>query len=157
MVTTVASTFSRARVDSLTILTVQEPPRTREQIFIAFIVFIIIAEIMTSFVHPGFGFLLHTVILVPLLAFSSIQYKENPFSKLYLSLSLAPLIRIISLSVPLKYFPSNTWYLVANVPLLIAAMALMRIQGLGLKDVGIKIKKPLEITGIGLTIFLLCY
>ena len=133
---------------------VQEPDwrvGARVQIFFALIVFIIIAEIITSFVHPGFGFLLHAAILVPLLFFSSIQYREDPFSKFYLSLSLAPLIRIISLSVPLTFFPSYTWYIVVNIPLLIATIALMRVQGLGLRDVGIKFSKPLELVGITLT------
>jgi len=69
------------------------------QAFSAYIIFIVVAEVVTSFVDLGYGFLFHSVILISLLVLSSLKHGENPSSKLFLSLALAPLIRIISLSM----------------------------------------------------------
>ena len=111
----------------------------------------ILAEAITSFVDPIFGLVLHSIIMISLLILSSLKYGEKPSSKFFLSLSLAPLIRIISLSVPLTYFPRYTWYIVVNIPLLVAVLTMMRVQGIGFKDAGIKFSKPLTQIGIALT------
>jgi len=121
------------------------------QVFTAYIVFIVVAEVVTSFVDPGYGLLFHSLILISLLVLSSLKHGENPSSRLYLSLSLAPLIRIISLSLPLTNFPSYTWYIVVNIPVLVATLAMMRVQGIGFKDAGVVFRKPLEVAWIALT------
>ena len=120
----------------------------KSKVFILYIIFIIFAEVVTSLYDPSFGMVLHSVILVSLLVLSTFRYKEHSVSNLFLSLSLAPLIRIISLSLPLTYFPRSAWYLVSSVPILVAALVLMRLQGLGLRDVGITFRKPLAQVGI---------
>lgn len=120
------------------------------QVFAAYLIFIVLAESVTSFVDPGYGLLLHSLILVSLLVLSSLKYGENP-SKLYLSLSLAPLIRIVSLSMPLTNFPRYSWYIVTNIPVLVATLALMRVQGMGFKDAGITFNMPPEQSVIALT------
>lgn len=72
-----------------------------KKVFITYLTFIVFAETVTSFVYPSYGLFLHSFILVSLLVLSSLKPGENP-SKLYLSLSLAPLIRIISISMHLQ-------------------------------------------------------
>jgi len=121
------------------------------QVFITYLTFIILAEVITSFVDPIFGLVLHSIIMISLLILSSLKFGENPSSKFFLILSLAPLIRIISLSVPLTHFPRYTWYIVVNIPVLVAVLAMMRVQGIGFKDAGIKFSKPLVQTVIALT------
>jgi hypothetical protein len=121
------------------------------KVFIAYIILIVFAEVVTSYVDAGYGLLIHSLLLVSLLILYSLKYGEKPSSRLYLSLSLAPLIRIISLSVPLTGFPSYTWYVVDSVPVLVATLAMMRVQGIGFKDAGINFKKPLAQAGIALT------
>lgn len=69
------------------------------QVFTPYILFIVVAEDVTSFVDLGYGFLFHSVILIYLLVLSILKHGENPSSKLFLSLALVPLIRIISLSM----------------------------------------------------------
>lgn len=66
------------------------------KLFIGYLAFIVFAETVTMFVDPGYGLYLHFFILVSLLTFFIINPDENP--KLFLSLSIAPLIRIISIS-----------------------------------------------------------
>ena len=106
---------------------------------------------MTSFVNPSYGLVLHSLILLSLLVVSSVTYVEGSVSGFYLSLSLAPLIRIISLSMPLANFPRYAWYIIVNVPVLVATLAMMRVQGIGLKDAGVKFGKPREVAWIALT------
>ena len=120
-------------------------------IFIAYIAFIVFAEAVTSFVDPVYGFSLHSLILVSLLVLYSLKHGGNPSSKLYLSLSLAPLIRIISLSMPLTIFPRYVGYIVVYIPVLVATVATMRVQGIGFKDAGITFKRPVEQAVIALT------
>jgi len=121
------------------------------RVFTAYIIFIVAAEVVTSFLDPSYGLLFHSLILISLLVLSSLKHGENPVSRLYLSLSLAPLIRIISLAIPLNHFPSYAWYIVVNVPILVASVAMMRVQGIGFKDAGVVFRKPLEVAAIALT------
>ncbi len=121
------------------------------QVITAYILFIVVAEVVTSFMNPGSGLVLHSLILITLLVQYSLKQGENPSSGLYLTLSLAPLIRIISLSIPLNYFPSYLWFIVVNVPVLVATVAMMRVQGISFRDAGVVFGKPLEVAAIALT------
>ncbi len=120
------------------------------RVFAAYILFIVVAELVTSFNDPGSGLVLHAIILISLLVKSGMKYGEST-GKFYLSLSLAPLIRIISLSMPLPYFPRYAWFIVVNIPIMLATVAMMRVQGISFKDAGVVFRKPLEVAGIALT------
>ena len=113
------------------------------KIFIAYLFLIVLAETVTSFFSPAFGIIIHSALLVSLLGLSALWQKNRQSSNLFLCLSIAPLIRVFSLSLPLEYFPSYAWYLVAGIPMLVAAVTIIRLQGLKAKDVGITVKKPL--------------
>ena len=121
------------------------------RVFLGYILLIVIAEVLTSFVSPSYGLLLHSLIMLSLLVVSSVTYGKGSVSGFYLSLSLAPLIRIISLSVPLANFPRYAWYIVVNVPVLVATVAMMRVRGIGFKDAGVRFGKPWEVAWIALT------
>ncbi|GAJ12550.1 unnamed protein product, partial [marine sediment metagenome] len=43
------------------------------------------------------------------------------------------------------------WYIVVNVPVLVAAVTMMRVQGVGFRDAGVKFEKPMEVGWIALT------
>jgi membrane protease YdiL (CAAX protease family) len=119
-------------------------------IFILFLSLIILAEIMTSFVDPNYGLFIHSILLFSMMALSAFWQKTRHSSNLFLCLSIAPLIRIFSLSLPLSYFPTYAWYIIAGIPMLLAAIIVIKIQALNLKDVGITLKRP----GIQLLIML---
>ena len=123
----------------------------RIRVFLGYILLIVLAEVLTSFVNPSYGLLLHSLIMLSLLVVSSVTHGQSPVSGFYLSLSLAPLIRIISLSVPLASFPRYAWYIIVNVPVLVATVAMMRIRGIGFKDAGVEFGKPWEVAWIALT------
>jgi hypothetical protein len=121
------------------------------KIFIFYAFLIIIAETVTTFISPSIGLFMHSMILVSLLTLSAFWNKSKNASNLFLCLSLAPLIRIFSLSLPLQYLPTYAWYLIAAVPMAIAAVTVMRIQGLSLTNVGITFKKPIIQLAVMLT------
>jgi len=120
------------------------------KLFTLYVILIAVAEVVTASIDPTYGLLAHSLIMVSLLVLPAFR-RENPSSGLFLSLSLAPLIRILSLSLPLTYLPRYTWFLVASVPVYAATFALMKVQGLGLADVGITFRKPLTQACISLT------
>lgn len=119
--------------------------------FIAFINLIVFAEVITYFVNPAYGLFIHSLLLITLLALSALSHGSNTYSGLFLALSLAPLIRIVSLSLPLASFPKYAWHSISGAVILGAAVALMRIQGLGLRDVGLTFRRPLDQIALGLT------
>lgn len=120
------------------------------EVFITFVGLIASAEIITYFMSPGYGLFSHSLLLITLLALSAFWRKSNPGSDLFLALSLAPIIRIISLSLPLTYLPSYTWYSLSGTIMLTAAVALIKVQDLSLRDVGLIFRRPLTQLGLGL-------
>ena len=112
------------------------------KIFVIFLFFITVAEIVTSLVDPTFGLIIHSILFLSLVVLSAFWQKASNASNLFLGLSIAPLIRIFALSLPLAYFPTYAWYLIAGVPMLMAAFTIMWIQKLKPIDIGINIKNP---------------
>lgn len=128
--------------------TVTRTKATKElTIFILYLFLLFVAEMVTSFVNPAYGLFIHCFLLISLLGLATFWQKSDYVSNPFLCLSLAPLIRVFSLSLPLEFLPSYSWYLVAGIPMLIAAISVIKLQGLCLKDIGITFKKPwLQIT-----------
>lgn len=94
------------------------------------------AELLTVFLDPLVGVVCHGMILVALLiqsAFAADSGRRN----LILGLSLVPLIRILSLAMPLVQLPQVYWYPIIYAPLLAATVVVMRIVKLKPSDVGL--------------------
>lgn len=99
------------------------------------------------------GIVFHTAILSSLIAHSSFAAKQS-YRNLYLALALAPLIRIVSLSMPLSMFTQINWYLLAAIPVLIATLIAIRILDLHPPDIGLTSHQMafqglVALTGIG--------
>lgn len=103
------------------------------------------AEWVTAQVDPIKGLIFHFVILSSLILHAFFTTRR-PDHKLYASLSLAPIIRIISLSMPLAYFSQIYQYLIISVPVLAAAFTAIRILNFRLSDVGIN-RRTISIEG----------
>ena len=84
------------------------------------------------------GMIAHGCILVVLLFHSTIA-ENRYFSNLYASLSIIPLIRILSLCIPLMHFEYILWFLIVGVPLFAAIFTCIYIQRIDLRSVGLKI------------------
>lgn len=87
---------------------------------IIYLLAITIAEAVTVFVQPLWGIVCHAVILVAVILHSALA-SDYRYRHLVLSLALVPLVRIISLCMPLANIPQIWWYPIIYAPLLVIA------------------------------------
>lgn len=113
-----------------------------------------LAELLTTFVHPQFGLVIHGGLLIAILLHTALVKPVE--QKFLLTLALAPLIRLVSLSMPLLQFDYEFWYMVIGLPMLIACAAVYRLSGFKPAHVGLVLGKnlPLQLLvavgGVGL-------
>ncbi|MFC1866168.1 lysostaphin resistance A-like protein [Chloroflexota bacterium] len=100
-----------------------------------YLVAIIIAELVTTYSDPLWGIGLHTAILIAIIIHATI-IEEKPRRNFILSLAIVPLIRILSLVMPLVDIPQIWWLPIVYVPILAAAIVLVRILGYTPREVG---------------------
>lgn len=119
----------------------------------AYGVVLTLAELLVAFTEVRAGMFLHIGLLAGLLVQATLAYGSREYP-LYLTLTLAPLIRILSLSMPLAGFPLVYWYLLTGLPLFAAAGVAARLAGLSFSDCGIRwgsiYQLPVALTGLPL-------
>ncbi len=107
-----------------------------------YLLLIALAELLTSSAYPQAGLLFHAIILIGLLLHGALERNEQ-VRRLALALVLAPLIRLLSLSLPIAAFPQATWHPIISIPLLIAAWMIARQLHISRRDIGLRIGNPL--------------
>ncbi len=120
----------------------------KEAVF--YLLLITIAEVVTVTIHPVWGIVSHILLLIVLIVHSAMSTRETT-QPLLLSLALIPLIRIISLSMPLADIPQNWWYPIIYIPLLVASFQVIRLLGLKREQIGIDLKHLAPQIGIAVT------
>lgn len=115
------------------------------------------AEVLTAFaVTVTAGLLLHGLLLMGLFIYSALTTTSHA-RQLYLTLTLAPLIRLLSLSVPLQGIPLRYWYALVGAPLFLATFLVQRYVGLRGRDIGLTLRRwPRELL-VGASGFILGY
>jgi uncharacterized protein len=108
-----------------------------------FLIAIFAAELVTNFVYPLAGLICNSVILVAILIISAFVCQKQAQNFLF-SLGLLPLMRIISLSMPLLPLPQIYWYIFIYLPILASVITIMWILGIKPKSIGL-IKKNLAV------------
>lgn len=99
------------------------------------------SELITALINPNWGLFCHGVILFTLAGHAAFVYPAEKNSSYFLmSITLAPLIRIISLYAPLSRFYFLQWFLVLSIPLFFAAILMILFQHLSEQDVGLVLK-----------------
>jgi len=104
-----------------------------------YVILIAAAELLTVLTDARWGLALHIGILTALLVQASVLI-EQPYHKLLLALALAPLIRILSLSMPLENVDLIYWYAIVGAPLMIAALLVARTLGLSWRNLGFTLR-----------------
>ena len=123
---------------------------------IIYLLAITVAEVVTAFgyelwkINPLGGIVCYIVILVTVIIRSA-QINEKSHQQLILSLALVPLIRIISLSMPLANIPQLWWYPIIYVPLLAAVVMVVRILDYRPEQVGLTLGWLPTQLAVGLT------
>ena len=121
---------------------------------IVYLLAIIAAEVFTVVSQPVLGIACHFVILLAVVIDSALIGKYY-HGRLILSLSLVPLVRIISLSMPLADIPQLWWYPIIYIPLLTAAIVLARILEYKPRDIGFSFGNNLGLIPVQLLIGLM--
>lgn len=120
---------------------------------LAYLLAITLAEIVTVvFPTPFWGMLSHMAILAALIVHSALA-RQPAYQRLLVSLALVPLIRVVSLALPLAGIPQIWWYPIIYAPLLVATLQVTRLSGFRLGEIGFLLKKPSTQLAIALTGF----
>ncbi|MEG3223991.1 MAG: abortive infection protein [Methanobacteriales archaeon Met13] len=101
-----------------------------------YLVALIVAELLSTYINKGWGLTTHTIILFALLIHSSLV-ESVWYANLLRSLIAVPLIRIMGMSMPVMQLPPLYWFLIVAIPLSAVSIVIMRSQGLKLQDVGL--------------------
>jgi membrane protease YdiL (CAAX protease family) len=110
-----------------------------------YLIAITFAELIIIFLEPWVGLTCYGVILVVFIIQPSFIEDTN-ISNLILGLILVPLIRIMSLVIPLIQLPEILWYPLIYIPLLSAAIIAMRTIEIKPRQIGItKSELPTQI------------
>lgn len=109
-----------------------------------------IAECLVAFGAPLAGVYLHGLLFI-LLAVHAALIWQDQLHHFLLALALAPLIRILSLAMPLAQFPLQYWFLITAIPLFIASLILSRTLGYSPNDIGLNRSGIVRQALIGLT------
>jgi len=106
---------------------------------IIYLAAIIAAEVVTVFLQPLAGVIAHVSVMATVIVRSA-HTADKLQRQLILSLALVPLVRVVSLSVPLMDIPQTWWYPVMYAPLLVSAVVVMRTLGFSREDVGFTLR-----------------
>jgi len=117
---------------------------------LGYLVALAAAEELTTLTDPHLGLAAYSGLLAGLILHTALTWRR-PFYKLFLSLTVVPLIRLFSLSLPLAGLPLVYWYLVISLPLFVAAFLIARTVGFSRRTIGLDVKR-LSVQGlVGLT------
>lgn len=112
---------------------------------ILYLVAITGAEIVTNYFDLMVGVICHVVLLATLIVHSSLV-TTFPSRKLFLALALVPLVRIVSVVMPLAQFSLVYCYLIIYPILFLAAWATMRRLDFTPSEVGFTVRRlPLQL------------
>lgn len=118
---------------------------------------IALAEWATSQINPNEGLIIYLIIMFTLIFHASFTTIPT-YRKLYFSLSLAPMIRILTISIPLASLPQIYWYLIIAIPVLVVVFMAIRLLNFRPSEVGLSLQRiaiqvPIQVlvglTGIG--------
>lgn len=121
-------------------------------VVLGYLLAITLAELLTTFTSARAGLMLHSMILALLVLHAALVW-EKPVHSVLITLIFAPLIRLVSLSLPLFSFPLFTWYAIISLPLFVTAALTSRLLGLRWRDLGINLSRlgwqiPITLTGL---------
>ena len=132
----------------------------RALITISYLILVTGAESLTAcaakYGNPAFakyGIAFHALILFALLVHAALLLTADPdFSKLLIALIIAPLIRILSLSMPVAQFSYIAWFSIISIPVYITIFTCVYLQRIKPQDIALALPKlkhlPLEFVAI---------
>lgn len=101
---------------------------------ILYLVIITAIEVIVTWYSPNLGLLAASVLLM-LTLFHATTIWGQPLHRLLLAISFAPLIRLVSLSIPLTQIDQIYWYVITGFPLIISGFVTMQAMNYTWRDV----------------------
>lgn len=129
------------------------PTKIQSSILICYILILIFSEVVTTYDLTSWGIILQ-VILITCLVINSTLTRSTKFSYLLQAMILLPIIRIMSLSIPVMELEPLYWLALMAIPVIAAIWILMQSQHINKEMVGLNFGNlPLQVlvglTGIG--------
>ena len=128
-----------------------------------YLVLLTIAELLTTAFAPRGDQLVfsllqiqYVVLLFVLCLHTAVEW-ETPNGRLLMTLTITPMVRLISLSLPLASFPIVYWFIFTSVPLFVAAVIIMHQLNIPYIRAKLSLKHVLGQIAIGLTGILIGY
>jgi membrane protease YdiL (CAAX protease family) len=109
--------------------TSQEVPALFRLVALLYIAMVIMAEVVTMFVSVITGSILYGVLLIIVVNLSYFS-KKRLIRRIYLAFTLLPLLRILSLAMPIQQVPPVFQYILTGVPLLLSTIFVISANGL---------------------------
>ncbi len=128
--------------------------RAVRKIAIAYLLAVAVAELLTTYTQPRNGLVLHGALVLILVVHTALTW-ERPAYQFLMALTFAPLIRLLSLSLPMARFPQVYWYMITSIPLFATVWMAMGRLGLDWDSVGLNLRAwaaqiPISLVGLGL-------
>lgn len=102
----------------------------------AYIGAVVAAEAIGAFVAPLAGVAGHALLIVALLA--HYVYSEGArYQRLLPALALVPILRVLSMVMPVRFLPEPFWYALIGLPLLVAVLLAAQLLALGPGELGL--------------------
>jgi membrane protease YdiL (CAAX protease family) len=105
-------------------------------IALAYLAAMTVTEFLTLMVNPRIGLWGYSLLLAMVIVHTALTWGQPPY-RLLLTLAFAPIIRMVSLTMPLARFEVIYWYLITSLPLLAAALLIAWIVGYGREKIGL--------------------
>jgi uncharacterized protein len=124
-------------------------------IILAMLVYLSLSEYLsTALTTVQLGLVMHGMALVALLLLAALL-EDTAEGRVYLTLAFAPLIRLVSLSLPLQGLPMRYWYLLVGIPITISIVMVIRHGRFSTQEMGLTanfwfLQLLFGIVGIGL-------
>jgi membrane protease YdiL (CAAX protease family) len=120
---------------------------------VVYLLAIVFAEMITVFIDPMAGIVIYFIILLAAVIQPALNegFSSN---RLIIAIALVPLVRIISLSMPLVDIPQIWWYPIIYLPLLLASIVVIRLFKYRRHEIGISwgslpVQLIIGLTGLG--------
>ncbi len=101
-----------------------------------YLMIITVAEIVVAMVNPQLGMVIHAALLLVLPVHAALA-PDPKEQKLLICMCLAPLIRVMSLALPIATLPLVYWFIIVSTPLFPAVYMAIRAAGLKRQDIGL--------------------
>jgi uncharacterized protein len=112
------------------------PPRRQGAFLVAAVVAIGLAEVLVTYVHPGWGMALHAALMLALMARSVLS--DGAAHELFLALSVLPLIRVLAIGIPFWLTDPAGHFALVNLPLITATVLIARYLGYDRRELGLR-------------------